>query len=378
MLLGTLEYMSPEQASGRPVDARADQFAVGLILAEMATGQPVFRRDTPGAGPGRGDRARGRAASTPAARTRPRPSRRSSRGACRRTPALRFEKTDELAAQLCRLAGRSRAASLAGVPLTAGPGARDLRGDRAAAAPPPSCYHVQTGADGSKVKRYDERLLVSDIRDGKLTGVELVRRDDEEVWQPLFESHVFRREVPNVGNPREAAGWRALRALGGSLDGVRHHIGRHGLPGRVSVLAGDLGWAARPAGARHPPEGATSLEAAARGGWTVRAARASRGRSAATAPAARGRPTLADRAGGGPRARPHRGAGGQGREPSLAEVDDIVKREAELAERQADLEEQTSEAERAALSRSSTQAQARWTGRAPPRTAASTSASSRC
>ena len=47
MLLGTLEYMSPEQASGRPVDFRTDQFAVGLILGEMATGVPLFRRDTP-------------------------------------------------------------------------------------------------------------------------------------------------------------------------------------------------------------------------------------------------------------------------------------------------------------------------------------------
>jgi hypothetical protein len=48
--------------------------------------------------------------------------------------------------------------------------------------------------------------------------------------------------------------------------------------------------------------------------------------------------------------------GGKEAPQLLAEVDAIVKREAELAARQADLEEQTSEAERAALGRSAAQA----------------------
>jgi serine/threonine-protein kinase len=44
--MGTVGYMSPEQASGRGVDHRSDQFAFGLILYEMATGHRAFHRET--------------------------------------------------------------------------------------------------------------------------------------------------------------------------------------------------------------------------------------------------------------------------------------------------------------------------------------------
>jgi beta-lactam-binding protein with PASTA domain/predicted Ser/Thr protein kinase len=46
-VIGTAQYLSPEQARGEPVDARSDVYSTGCLMYELLTGQPPFRGDSP-------------------------------------------------------------------------------------------------------------------------------------------------------------------------------------------------------------------------------------------------------------------------------------------------------------------------------------------
>ena len=104
--VGTVAYMSPEQALGRPVDARSDLFSLGAVLHEMATGRRAFAGPTQAAVIDsllRGEPAPLGSDGTPMPR---RLQRRATAAAAR--PDRRYASAAELRAELEAIAGGSR------------------------------------------------------------------------------------------------------------------------------------------------------------------------------------------------------------------------------------------------------------------------------
>jgi hypothetical protein len=208
-----------------------------------------------------------------------------------------------------------------------------------------------------RVKDYDEGELAELIRKGKLTGVELVRRDDEEQWQPLFESKVYRREIPTLTDPRDAARMRVLRAVGGHFTGffitaVVMYATQGHFPFWLAIWGAVLAAqaiGAIPAGVtllRKRQEAAPAVGAGTTPNDAAPPALPARVLSPIEQEAARVRALIEK-------------LGGPDAKGLIAEVDGILKLTADLEARQVDLEEQTSDRERALLAKAVADARAR-------------------
>jgi serine/threonine-protein kinase len=132
-ILGTVSYMSPEQADARPVDARSDIFTFGVVLYEMLTGRKAF--------------AAGSTVSTLSAilRDDPKPIDQIVPGvpaeldrivhrAMRKDPAQRWQSMKEMRTELVALKQRADSAVLSRAALAAAPNKKPLKALALAAA----------------------------------------------------------------------------------------------------------------------------------------------------------------------------------------------------------------------------------------------------
>ena len=136
--IGTPAYMSPEQASGEPVDARTDVYALGAVLYEMLAGEPPFTGPTVQAVIAK----RFHTEPTPIRAVRPAvpvPVERALARALARVPADRFATTAELARALAQPG-----------PAAGERGARRSRGERGSAV---RVWHADLAPEGERAIR---------------------------------------------------------------------------------------------------------------------------------------------------------------------------------------------------------------------------------
>ena len=232
MLIGTVEYMSPEQAARKSVDHRLDQFSLGLILYEMATGTLAFQRET--------------AAQTLASiiESDPKPMVelneacpsdlvRIVRRCLSKAHTERYKDTRDLQQDLKAVALHKRELPpLPPVPQIPEPDVpsfggrfhgqvrREVRGavsnvEREIRAAFGETEVLLRSSDG-RTKSLSERRLRRKLLRNRFSGDEMVRRADEGEWVHIYKSDLFRQEVPYTGDP---ADWVRKRKI---KDFLRH------------------------------------------------------------------------------------------------------------------------------------------------------------
>ena len=117
LIMGTVPYMSPEQARGSPADFRSDQFALGVMLYEMTTATHPFKRET-GVQTLSAIIADEPPDPAEVAPSLPVPVRWLIRRLLAKAPRERYAHTADLAAELRTIRGHLSEATVATVPIT--------------------------------------------------------------------------------------------------------------------------------------------------------------------------------------------------------------------------------------------------------------------
>src|SRR5271165_397485 len=147
--VGTVAYMSPEQARGEGLDARSDLFSLGVVLYEMSTGQHPFQGSTTAVV---FDHILNHAPTAPVSLNAQLPAEfeQMLNRALEKDRELRYQSAADLRADLKRLQRKSSSGSVVAVPGTSGP-VTPITGTRASGATPASGQAASVSATGVPV-----------------------------------------------------------------------------------------------------------------------------------------------------------------------------------------------------------------------------------